>query len=117
MHESTILEFALIGLALRGLILNFIKSIGDPLEDFDHTAILSRYVSVINWLKTRQYKDPFSAFVSLNENLGYWKVFICGYCLSFWLSIPLFYYYLCQSNLKTALIMTGIYFLTINKIK
>jgi hypothetical protein len=117
MHQSRILEFILLSLALRGFILTFITSIGNPLEDFDNKAILSRYVSVINYLKERVWRPPFQAFHSMFESLGYWKVFFCGYCLNVWLSIPLFIYYINHSDIYIALIFIGVNFLIINKIK
>lgn len=117
MYESRILEFTLIALALRGLTLTFIESIGNPLNDFDSSAILSRYVSIINLIKNKVWVEPFAAFHSMYENIGYWKVFFCGYCINVWLSIPLFFYYLHSSNLHTSIIMIGVYFLIINKIK
>lgn len=115
MHHARIFELLIFTLSLRGFVKIFIHSIGDPMNDFDFTAILSKYVSLINYFRTKKWLDPLMAWGTINEKLGYWKLFFCEICINFWLSIILFAY-ICTS-IKEYIIILGINFLTIKIIK
>ena len=117
MYNSGIYEpnYIVIGLGLIGLIKLYIYAIGDPINDFQNNAILSRFVSLINLVKNKKWLNPFEAWVQLNDNISYYKVFFCEVCLTFWLSI-IIYYYLCQ-DILTVLIYLGINILILKIIK
>ena len=113
MYNSGILDTIVIVLAIIGFTKLFIKSIGDPLDDFDHNSILSRYVSLIRFIFSFKWERPLTAWLNMYDNLGYKKMFFCSLCQSFWIFTTITLYN--STNITDTLIKLGIgyFFITI----
>jgi hypothetical protein len=90
MHHSGIFYELVAIFGLIGFVQFWIFLIGSPLTNFKK-APLDFFIKYLFLLKGKRYE--LNECLDKIEELGFLKVFICGFCLNFWLSlffIPIF---------------------------